>query len=182
MNLNAKTFWTLLLLIAALIFVANVHAQEPTGDPIVSPSITNAPEPVQRVLAFLAQGSNWIVAPYGIYDMTTKSAGGGVALAYKVSDFVLPTLRLDYINGDVFMPSGTVQLQMPIKVTTNIWLTPFLFGGVATAVTGSGADGTAIGIFGLGGDIRITEHFGILGDWEKWSSHEQLRFGFHWKF
>jgi hypothetical protein len=69
---------------------------------------------------------------------------------------------------------------------------PFAFAGIATPIAGKGADnGTAVGIFGVGGAIRTDFIPGsswwkpqdLIFDVEKWSGFQgtQYRFGFVWK-
>ena len=143
-----------------------------------------------EVLNFLGQGSNWIVAPYGIYANSKdlkNHAGGGLAVAYKLSDFVVPALRIDYVGSEFWMPSGSLQLQLPIHPTssTNFAIIPFTFGGIATPLSGGGsANHDAVGILGVGAAVRITAHLDILADVERWTAYsgQQYRFGFAWKF
>lgn len=166
-------------LIIALFMAVTLPAFAQTNTP---PPIDS--EPWYKFLDFLSHSSNLIVAPYGIYDSGTKSAGGGIALAYKVSDYVLPTLRVDVIDKDVWMPSGSLQLQYPIPMGKFTFI-PFGFGGLATPLSGRGSDnGTAVGIIGLGADLKLSDHWGILGDVERWSGFNgyQFRGGFHYKF
>jgi len=129
--------------------------------------------------------SNWMLAPYAIYDTGTKQAGAGIGAGYKINDFLVPTLRLDYLNKRVWMPSASMQLQAPVKIMNTLEFVPFAFAGIATPVSGRGDDnGEVTGIFGVGGAIRISQHFDVIGDYEKWSGFKgsQLRFGFLYKF
>lgn len=181
--------WLHLFLIGIFLFLASARAQDVT--PITPPSIldnTNATEllgePASRLLAFLSEGSNWIVAPYGIYSPTSKRVGGGIGIGYKLSDFVVPTLRLDYMDGQLFMPSGTLQLQAPLTLG-KVTVIPLVFTGVATPLTGKGNDNlTPVGMFGIGAAVRLGTHWDLLADYERWTgfSGNQIRAGFAYKF
>lgn len=143
----------------------------------------------------LTAATNIYTATYGIYDTTSKKAGVGVALGYKLSDFVLPVIRLDIINNGVWVPSGSLQLQAPITFNGKITIVPFGFTGIATSIATytSSQNATVIGIFGAGGALRInsTKWYvpsDILVDYERWTggpfNDNQIRAGlaFHfWK-
>jgi hypothetical protein len=110
-----------------------------------------------------------------------------------VNDFVVPTVRLDYLDGELWMPSASLQLQAPVKLFGRMTLIPFGFGGIATPITGKGSDnGTAVGIYGIGGAIRLDflggntsrwKPLDIIFDCEKWTGFpsQQYRLGFVWK-
>lgn len=137
-------------------------------------------------LNLLSQGSNFIVAPYGIMWQSDhgNKFGGGVALAYKMSDFIVPSLRLDYLDGQIFMPSANLTLQAPVTLN-NVTVIPFGFSGLATPLSGKqDQNGTAVGIFGVGLAIRLGSKVDILADYEKWTgfSGNQYRFGIAYKF
>lgn len=153
-------------------------------------TLTNPPPVVTlsgKVLGFLSQGSNFLIAPYGIYSTGTKSAGGGVAVAYKVNDFVLPTIRLDYLDKNFYQGDFTTQLQYPITLSqSNLTVIPFVLGGVATPFGGAGSANTTVqGIAGLGMALRLDflggfgKQCDLVADWEKWSASpgDQYRFG-----
>lgn len=157
------------------------------------PPSTNAPVisgPVQDAWDFVTTAgvSNWVVGTYGIYSETSKTWGGGVGVGYKLSDFVVPIFRMDMIGPDVYLPSGNLQLQVPVTLFGKLTAVPFGFGGVATTVAGGGNEnGAVVGILGIGMAVRITKNIDLLGDWEIWEGgkfHQdnQIRFGAAWKF
>jgi hypothetical protein len=149
-----------------------------TNSPIIS-------GPVTKLFEFLGQGSNWIVATYGIMSSDMEKFGGGVALAYKVTDFIAPVLRLDYYDETVWMPSGSLQLQAPFVISGKVRITPFIFGGVATPLSGKGGEnGEVEGIFGVGLSASLSDRISLVADIEKWTNFEseQIRFGFLYKF
>jgi hypothetical protein len=173
------------LFIVQLIIIALLGAL-----PLRGQTNTNTlPQPYEQVFEFLSQGSNWIIAPYGTFT-TDHHYGGGLALGYHLNDFMVPFLRLDYLDypgQELWMPSGSLQLQAPINLSTNVSIIPFVVGGIATPIQSGGAGvsaGTPVGIFGGGADIKFSQHFGVLADWETWSSFpaQQIRVGFHWRF
>jgi hypothetical protein len=149
---------------------------------------TNAPViagPGWDAFQFLtSSGSNWMIAAYGIYDSGTEEAGFGLGAGYRLSEFVVPTLRLDYLNQEIWMPSASLQMQAPIRLFGKFDLVPFGFAGIATCVSGPHETYAPVGIFGLGGAIRVGKHFDIVGDYEIWSGFagSQYRFGFLYKF
>jgi hypothetical protein len=147
------------------------------GPPIVSGPITD-------VIEFLGTGSNWIVAPYGIYDDGTKEWGAGIGIGYKLNDFVVPTMRFDWLNEDITLINGSVQLQVPILLGGKVKAIPFVFAGGGTPLSGSDDEGSLIGIFGSGLTLGITDHLFIIGDWETWGGFQgyQYRFGAGIKF
>lgn len=163
--MKPRNFFRVLIL-TALLYVCPARAQVTNTNP---PVITG---PIADFISFAttAGATNWMIAPYGIYDAGSKTGGGGIALAYKLSDFVVPTMRLDYVNREIWMPSGTLQLQAPVTFFGKVTVIPFVFGGIATPIAGKGADnGSAVGMFGTGGAIRLSSRLDLVGDVEKWS-------------
>jgi len=155
----------------------------------------DAPAPVQEagsVLNFLSSaGTNLMVAGYGIYSTGSRSAGGGIALAYKLTDFIAPAVRLDYLNRSFYQGSFSTQLQYPLTFGNKITVVPFALGGVATPFGGAGKDNETVqGIAGVGLAVRMDwlgsfgKHLDLIADWEKWSatSGNQYRFGVLYKF
>jgi hypothetical protein len=172
-----------ILTLSAIILALALPATAQTND-----TSTNATAliggPATTLLNFLGTGSNWFAAPYGIVGTDSKF-GGGVAVGYKISEFVVPVMRLDYYDSTVWMPSASLQLQAPLTIMGKFTLIPFAFAGLATPIAGKGADnGSAVGIFGAGAAVRISSRFDIVADVEKWSGFkgEQIRAGVLWKF
>lgn len=169
-----------------LLFVAHcgfsVRAQD-TSIPIQKsfPSVTEIGKYLVTVGGSL-NASNFMAAPYGIYDLSTKKAGAGVALVYNVNQYVGAFTRLDYINAELWRPSGGAQLQYPV----NVWkltVVPFVFTGIAVPFSGAGtANGEVKNISGTGVAVRCTTHLDVIGDWEYWSGSQQIRLGVLWKF
>lgn len=142
------------------------------------------------LVQFLGSGSNWMVAPYGIYDTGSKTGGAGAAALYEVTENIGTGIRVDAIgNGSgaptVWMPSFNFQLQVPVKLFNKVTLVPFALSGVATPIAGKGADNkTVVGLFGAGAALKMTDTWYLLGDYEKWTGFDgnQLRLGFLYRF
>lgn len=175
------------LIAAFLLLATSAFAQTNT------PPSTNAPiisGPAADAISFITtEGvTNWMIAPFGIYSTTSKEWGGGLGIGYKLSDFVVPVMRIDYLASQLWMPSMNLQLQVPVKIMGKVTVIPFTFAGVATTISGGGNDnGSAVGMLGVGGAIRIADHWDLVADYELWqggpfSSDNQIRFGVLFKF
>jgi hypothetical protein len=165
---------------------------------------TNPPQPfisgpLADLFNFAKNGSNFIIAPYAIFAQSSGSkfgAGAGLALGYHINEFVVPTMRLDYLNKQLFMPSASLQLQAPVTLFGKLTVIPFGFSGIATPISGAGANnGSVVGIFGAGGAVRLDflgsgafwQHTDVVGDYELWTgggfnNQKQIRFGLAYKF
>jgi hypothetical protein len=184
---NMRSILSAALLTLALAFAPSAKAQS-APDTNAPPDLsTNAPlfgGPGAQLFNFLSTGSNWMIAPYGIVS-TEHKVGGGVAFGYKLSPFIVPLMRLDYFNGTLWMPSMSLQLQVPFTIMGKFTVVPFTSAGLATPLAGAGtANGSAVGIFALGAAVRISSRFDIVGDYEKWSGFKgaQIRAGILYKF
>jgi hypothetical protein len=131
--------------------------------------------------SFLSDATtNIIVVPYGIASEDFKKFGGGVALGYELSANVVPFLRLENYNGDFFMPSGTVQLQIPIHFGS-FTIVPLAYTGVAVPL-GKHSSDPVVGIVGTGAAIRLGKSFDLIGSYEMRSSQgNQICLGIGWK-
>ena len=177
---------TILTLIAICSLSLSAIAQ--TNTPATNTNtVPTLPEHVSNWLSFLSNtGTNWLVAPYAILvDDDINEYGAGVGVFYKMSDFALTGMRLDYVDNELTMPSMNVQLQLPIKAFGKVTVTPFVVSGIATPLSGRGEDnGEVVGIIGSGLAVGITKNLGVVYDLEKWTTFDgtQHRFGFYWKF
>lgn len=141
--------------------------------------------PVWTAIQYLGTGSNWMIAPYGIANVSEKKYGGGIAALYKINEFAGPMLRLDYYDGQVWMPSGSFQLQAPLQILNKFTLIPFGFAGVATPLSGKGGNnGSLQGIIGAGFAVRVGAKWDLVMDYEHWTGFkgDQMRFGVLYKF
>lgn len=154
--------------------------------------VTNVPFISSPIYDFL-QKSNLIVATYGIVDTTSKHVGGGVALAYKLSEFIVPTIRMDAIDGKIWQPQMNLQIQAPVTLFGKLTFIPFVFDGIATPVMGKGAQNfQPINIAGVGAAVQFPKSdkwyvpSGAVGDFERWTgagwNNNQIRAGVYWKF
>jgi len=131
--------------------------------------------------SFLSSATtNLIVVPYGIASSDFKKFGNGLGVGYKLSDNVVPTLRIDYYDKKLWMPSGNLQLQVPVHLGA-LTLIPFAFTGVAVPIN-SGTSASVVGMVGTGAALRLGKSFDLLADYEIWSSlGNQIRVGIGWK-
>lgn len=171
-------------LLIILFACASLSAFAQTSTNLPPPS--TAPLLSSPIVDFLSR-SNLIIAPYGIYDTTAGQGGGGIGLAYKLNDFIVPTLRFDYINGAIWNPSASIQLQVPVTIAGKLTVTPFAFDGIATAIAGKGhSNFEPENIAGIGAAIKISNSLGLVADYERWTgagfNDNQIRAGFYWKF
>jgi hypothetical protein len=160
--------------------------------PVTDTNLPPAVSVVGQLETFLAgAGTNLMLVPYGIYSSGDKSAGGGIALAYKLNDYVVPAFRIDYLHKEFYQGSVTAQFQLPIHTASWLTLFPFGIAGASVPFSGAGGDnGTVQGVAGLGLAVRINgtgwiaQHLDLIGDWEKWSAikGDQYRFGLVIKF
>lgn len=186
-----KVLATLALVVAC----ATSYSQTSTNLP---PPFTNAPPAATQLFGFLSQ-SNLLMATYAMYDTTSKKPGAGIGLGYKLDPYIVAVLRFDAVVNPkdgklaVYVPSGNLQLQLPLPAFGPVKVTPFTFGGIATTLNG-GDGGEPIGIFGVGAAVGFTRSAstsklvpaGLIGDWERWSgagfNNSQIRAGLYWQF
>lgn len=190
-----------LLLAAALATACAGNAQTNTTGLDTNGPVPTISGPLTDVFKFLGKGSNWIVAPYGIIadsnaGSTKRDFGAGIALGYRLNDYVVPTLRLDWLKSQLWMPSADLQLQAPVTLFGKVTVVPFGFTGIATPVSGQGANnGSVVGLFGAGAALRLDflgsgafwKHTDVVADYELWTgggfdNSKQVRFGLAYKF
>lgn len=179
-----KSFLTLLAVATLSLSALGQTNTPPATDTNLPPTL---PGWVNTWLNFLGNtGTNWLVAPYGIFvDDDVNSYGAGIGAFYKISDYALTGMRLDYVADELAMPSINAQLQIPIRAFNKVTVTPFVVSGLATPLGGRGEDnGQVVGIIGSGLAVGVTKNLGVVYDVEKWTSFNGLqhRFGFYWKF
>ena len=163
-----------LLLVFALLGVAArvpsaVRADDPpAADTAAATPATNTTALSSNVLAKItafveasAGGiTNWHFIPFGLYAPGLDNKyGGGLAAFYPVSEFFLAGLRLDYVDGGFYMPSGNATLQYRFQWKF-IELTPFGYAGIGVPLSGA-----KIGDFTVPGHVRDNngEPTAILG-------------------
>jgi hypothetical protein len=202
----------LILVLAAfgICFAASAQTSALTNLTVVPPQVTtNSPVTVasgiNTILAAVEAGeTNWFVIPYGLYAPgLSHRFGGGIAGMYPLSQYVITGIRLDWVNGGFWMPSGNATIQLPVKVFSWLTVVPFTFAGVGVPVSGATVgsvtvpgsvprdnNGQPTAILGYGGAIKVYSGSGfiknvdIVGDSETWTGFagQQYRFGAALKF
>lgn len=186
MKLNLFTKSLSLLALIGLLGVSSVKAQ--TNTVTVTNTVTMTNFFTSPLFEFIQQ-TNLVVVAYSIIDTTSDNIGAGVGIGYKVSDFVVPTLRLDAIDDNLFVPSGNLQLQFPIKIAGKYEAVPFVFQALGTSFNGDN-DGEAVSLTGIGMIVKIKANKWyipdyLLGDYEHWTgggfNNNQVRLGVGFK-
>lgn len=151
--------------------------------------------------------TNWLFEAHGLYAPSlAQKYGGGVGVLFPLSDYVVTGIRLDYVDGGFWMPSGNVGLQLPIKLPfLGLKVTPFGYAGIGVPVSGAtfgsiqipgrppvDNNGQPTAIIGYGAALRLwtsadgSKLFDLAGDTESWSGFpgQQYRFAalFKWAF
>jgi len=167
-------------IVCACLIGASALGQTNTNDVALPPEAT-------KIIQFAASATNLMTAVYGISSTDFKTFGGGVALAYRLSDMIVPTVRLDYYDRELWMPSADLQLQAPITLFGKFTMIPFAFAGVAEALggrSGGVSSGSVVGMFGVGAAVRLNSKWDALMDFERWTgfSKDQVRLGVLYKW
>lgn len=151
--------------------------------------------------AITSSKTNWNFEVHGLYASALKDKwGGGAGAFFALTDNVLAGVRLDWVDGGFWMPSGNVTLQLPIrpiKSWRGLVITPITYAGVGVPVSGAtfgsitvpgelrNNNGQATAILGVGGAVLLYAPKGgswslnAVGDYETWSGFpgSQIRFG-----
>jgi hypothetical protein len=125
--------------------------------------------PLVDILTSASMWTNWGIATFGIYEPGSsghKAAyGAGAVALYNINRYMATGIGLDWLDNQTTMPSGQFQLQAPLIIggTNGVTVTPFLFTGVATPIGGKGGDnGSVVGLFGAGLDVKVYGGFGAF--------------------
>ena len=158
------------------------------------PSVSHG---LQEIIDALTSSSitNVYYTTYGLYAPgLNKKYGGGIGAFHPLSEYLVAGVRLDYVNGGFWMPSGSATFQIPLKWKF-IKFTPLTYAGIGVPLSGAkigdwtipgqGSDnnGQATAILGYGGAIQLYKSdkvlIGLVGDVETWSGFpdKQYRFG-----
>jgi hypothetical protein len=157
---------------------------------------------IQTVLDFVTQ-TNWYAVTYGLYGsaLSKSKFGAGIGYFYSLTKYTVAGVRLEMIDGDFWMPDGSMTLQLPISIGQHVVITPLAFVGVGVPIAGAKVfniqtpghardnNGNPSTIYGIGFATRL---FGFskwdiseVADIESWSGFPgvQFRFGlaFHHK-
>jgi len=177
-------------LVLSVIVLSSVEAQINTPPPL-PPVATNGVTTsfLSDVVDWFSQGSNFMVVPYGLVskgDNGKYGGGGGIALAYEVSQYFVTGMRVEYLDSQFYQGSFTGQLQLPLHIIKNHDIVPFVLGGVSVPFGGgtSGNAGTVQGVAGTGVAFMLSSKWFLVGDVEYWSakSGPNYRGGVGFKF
>lgn len=145
----------------------------------------------QQIIDALFVGkTNWFAVTYALYAPgVSEKWGGGVGVFYPVTDYFLAGVRVDYLDGGFWMPSGNATIQVPLRVG-KVSFTPFGYAGVGVPINlpgeSSGSDRDIAGIIGYGLAVKLYGGdrwgVGLIGDVETWTGFpgQQYRFGAVW--
>ncbi|MGN6642067.1 MAG: hypothetical protein ACTHKU_03610, partial [Verrucomicrobiota bacterium] len=134
----------------------------------VCPAQTNAPDPapdpapestslLKDFIAGAASATNWTVAPYATYAPNAPTKlGGGVLAIYELNQYLGAAIGVDWL-GQLYMPSGNVQLKLPLKVA-GFQVTPFALGGIAIPLGGARSDNRNAAVIAGGGASATVYH------------------------
>lgn len=184
-----------LLSLIALTVALNASAQTNT-DTNAAPTVQSG---AQMILDAVKSGqTNWSVATYGLYAPSlSHKYGAGIGYFYPLSEYFLTGVRVDYVDGDFWMPSGNATLQLPLKITSWLTVTPFTYAGIGVPVSGGTVgsvtipgstprdnNGQATAILGYGGAVHIYStsdkkwNVSAVMDQERWSGFPGLQYRF----
>jgi hypothetical protein len=147
----------------------------PDGDYILNLSLTNSTPspffsgPMADLVSTVTTATNLGFATFGIYMPSTSShkaaAGFGVLGMFNFNNYIGAGIGLDMLDNQVTMPNCQVQLQAPLVIggVGGVTVTPLVFTGAATPVGGMGQqNGSAVGLFGGGLDVKVWGGFGAF--------------------
>lgn len=145
---------------------------------------TNAPPNLWDIVT---TGTNYFGGGYGTVNYKLNTAGGGIFVGYRATDFLAPVARLDYWSGTLYTMSLNVELQVPRTVMGKIPVVPFAIAGVETPLKGNASTDAVVG---AGAAIRLdflgtswlATHLDLVGDYEMHfglptDQQHQIRFG-----
>jgi hypothetical protein len=157
--------YTAIILGALLLGAVSLRAQTSTN----SPGTNTVQGGVQEIITAMESGeTNWWGEAHGLYASgLPKHWGGGAGLFWNVSQYVYTGIRVDYVNGFFWMPSGSATLQVPIQIFSWLRIAPFGYAGVGIPLSGASVGGTTLGnppkdnndqptaILGYGAAVRL---------------------------
>lgn len=141
---------------------------------------------IDEAIAALTTATNWAVAPFLtlVKDAEADKTlwGGGVAGVYNLSEHAASIVRLDYLDGNLYLLGADLQLSLPFDTFSgNMRNTPFGFVGGAWKFSSGQGDERVIGVVGAGYDLKfpkLSKHWSVAFDAEYWSD----RPGVQWRF
>lgn len=200
-----------LLILCLLPLCALAPLRESSAQGTADPVVTAVPVPdtsasiqdgFQRIVDAVWSGTHeWYLATYGLYATALDNKwGGGVGAFYPLSNLIVAGVRIDYVDGGFWMPSGNCTLQLPlhpIPAWPGLTVTPFGYAGIGVPISGAkigdftipgtvkNNNGEATAILGYGAALSIFRSadkawtLSVIGDVETWSRFpgKQYRFG-----
>ena len=176
----------LLALVASIGLMVTTSAQVITLNTNTSPPMLSGP--FIDVLDKLSTGSNWMVAPYGIYSFDDKKAGAGLAILYDLTPAGYSTnsptvgtgIRFEYYDENFSVVQGNIQFNVPLTIAGKVTLIPFGYTGIESPMSGN--DTSVSAVFGAGMSAVLFgkpsgAHLSLFGVWEINSSHGRDRAG-----
>jgi hypothetical protein len=187
---------TLLAVVALAVTGYSQLSTTPPPPPTNVPTITDGLNTI--VEAIKAGNTNWYFAAYGLYaPKLDQKYGGGIGAFYPLSKYIVTGLRMDYVDGGFWMPSGNATLQLPIKIFPWLTITPFGYAGIGIPISGAtwgditipgnyhNNNGEPTAILGYGAAVHLwgskdnKYNIELVGDQESWSGFpgQQIRVG-----
>ena len=192
-----KKILFILTLTAAL---AAVHSPAQTVLTNVPPTVQSG---FQEIVDAMKSGeTNWWFETHALYAPGLQHKyGGGFGAFWNASSYVYTGLRVDYVDGGFWMPSGSATLQVPVQIFSWLKVAPLGYAGIGVPLSGATVGGVTLpgqtprdnhgqptAILGYGGAIRIAdinsshkwlpEHVDVIGDREEWTGFP----GLQWRF
>lgn len=200
-----KKLFALIGVAALLATVSSATAQTQTNS---TPTVQGG---LQQIVDAMKSGeTNWWGEAHGLYAPGLQNKyGGGVGAFWNLSQYVYTGIRVDYVNGGFWMPSGSATMQLPVKVFSWLQFAPLAYVGVGVPLSGATVgsvtlpgqtpkdnNGQATAILGYGAALRVANihsssswvpaHVDLIYDRETWTgfSGQQNRFGLaaNWLF
>lgn len=166
----------LLAMIVILLVLTIGKVQAQTNTPPVQTNTT-------AILDGFKSSTNWVLIPYGKYDLQHKTFGFGAAALYEASPNLWVGARLDRIDGE--QTTAGVQAQLQVSGTwMGITYTPFLETSVGlgtSTIYASAGPGLAVNLYNWQISSRVNMNIGIVGDYEHVvrgsDNHNELNIG-----
>jgi hypothetical protein len=115
-------------------------------------------QPILNIYDNLLNASNIAVAPFGLALTSGDKKGtwgAGILALYNVNNFVGVGIGMYYL-GDWYEFNGSVQLQYPMPMTTNLVLTPFVVAGIGTSLSGANSNNGSVDVVSqIGANIDV---------------------------
>ena len=134
----------LIVTMAMSMFIGEVAHSQNTNSPTsaVSTNEHTIAGGLQQIWDALTDGNtNWYFSVHGLYAPKLQEKwGAGVGAYYPLSKYVVAGVRVDWVNGGFWMPSGNAALQTkihPLKFIPEFSVTPFVYVGVGIPLSGA---------------------------------------------